>query len=80
MKRLVLILTLFAALPLEAAAQDPAKQAACQSLARLTLPNTTITTAESVPPGGFTPPAGRPGARVPAVYSTTLHFFYGPQK
>ncbi|HCC59586.1 MAG TPA: tannase/feruloyl esterase family alpha/beta hydrolase [Solibacterales bacterium] len=38
----------------------------CERLLTLTLPHTTITTAESHPAGSFTPPAGKPIAGVPA--------------
>ena len=52
----------------------PALAATCDSLMSLSLPNTTITSAQAVAPGAFTPPGGRGGraggpnpfARVPA--------------
>src|ERR1035438_6834874 len=40
--------------------------AACESLAQLKLPHTTITTAALVPAGTFTPPSGPPIRNVPA--------------
>src|SRR5437016_3343330 len=43
-----------------------AMAATCDSLATLTLPGTTITTAESVPAGSFTPPGGQPIKNLPA--------------
>src|ERR1700683_3172532 len=36
---------------------EPLAAASCESLASLALPNTTITLAQSVAPGDFTPPA-----------------------
>ncbi len=36
----------------------PARAATCESLARLTMQNTTVTAAQSVAAGAFTPPAG----------------------
>ncbi|OFW18736.1 MAG: hypothetical protein A3H97_17865 [Acidobacteria bacterium RIFCSPLOWO2_02_FULL_65_29] len=39
-----------------------AAAASCESLASLALPNATITKAETVAPGAFTPPAAAPGA------------------
>jgi Tannase and feruloyl esterase len=39
----------------------------CESLAKLQLPNTTITRAESVAPGSFTPPQGKAIPNVPAI-------------
>jgi feruloyl esterase len=38
----------------------------CQALSGLKLPNTTITTAQSVPAGKFTPPYGNPVDKLPA--------------
>ncbi len=40
--------------------------ASCESLAKLTLPNTTINLAEALPAGSFTPPIGRPIPGLPA--------------
>jgi len=40
----------------------PAIAAPCDSLSSLTLPDTTITLAQPVAPGEFTPPSGRAGA------------------
>jgi len=48
------------------AAESPAHAAACESLAQLKLPHTTVTTAELVPAGTFTPPAGTPIPNLPA--------------
>src|SRR5579859_5798794 len=39
----------------------PCFAASCDSLDSLALPDTTITLAQSVAPGGFTPPSGRAG-------------------
>lgn len=39
--------------------------ASCESLSQLKLPNTTFTLAQTVPPGGFTPPATGAGAAQP---------------
>lgn len=39
----------------------PASPAACDALANLTLPDTTITSSKAVPAGAFTPPGGRAG-------------------
>src|SRR5438105_1219611 len=52
------MLTLFAMLLAGGLAADAST---CENLKTLSLPNTTITTAELVPSGPFTPPAG-PGA------------------
>src|SRR5258706_7714927 len=43
-----------------------ATAATCDSLATLTLPGTTITVSEAVPPGSFTPPGGQPIKNLPA--------------
>ena len=43
-------------------AAAPAAAATCESLASLTLPNTAITTAQTVPPGAFTQPGRAGGA------------------
>jgi feruloyl esterase len=43
----------------------PASAATCESLAGLKLPNTTITSAQTVAAGEFTPPAGGRGAPAP---------------
>jgi feruloyl esterase len=40
--------------------------ATCESLAKLTLPATSISLAQSVPAGTFTPPAGKPITNLPA--------------
>src|SRR6266705_6968917 len=47
----------------------PAAAATCESLASLTLPDTTITFAQPIGPGEFTPPAARggPGAALKAL-------------
>ncbi len=47
-----------ATLPLIALAFGSVSAATCEGLAELKLPNTTITAAQSVAPGAFTPPAG----------------------
>jgi tannase/feruloyl esterase len=44
-------------------AAAPASAATCESLSGLTLPNTTIATAESVPAGPFTPPSTKTALR-----------------
>ncbi len=49
-----------AVLTLIALTSVPASAATCESLADLKLPNTTITTAQSVAPGAFAPPSGSP--------------------
>jgi feruloyl esterase len=43
----------------------PASAATCEGLASLKLPNTTITSAETVAAGAFTPPAGARGTPMP---------------
>src|SRR5262245_47554440 len=44
-------------------AQDqPASSATCETLASVSLPNTTITSAQTVAAGAFTPPGGRGGS------------------
>ena len=48
------------------ASAAPAAAATCESLAATQLPNTTITLAQAVPAGTFTPPAGRPIPNLPA--------------
>ena len=48
---------LIAALSL--AGESPANAATCESLAQLKLPHATITAAELVPAGTFTPPSGQ---------------------
>jgi feruloyl esterase len=50
------VLALLADVALVAA---PVDHASCESLSKLSLPNTAITTAQVVPAGQFTPPAGR---------------------
>ena len=45
----------------------PAIAATCESLSSLALPNTTVTMAQSVPPGGFTVPGGRGSGSGPAL-------------
>src|SRR5579864_119805 len=52
---------LFAALTLPLVAQEP-----CERLSSLALPGVTITLAQSVPAGSFTPPAARAAVNVPA--------------
>lgn len=49
-----------------AASTLPLGAASCEALARLSLPQTTITTAASVAAGDFTPPGGRPLHGLPA--------------
>lgn len=49
----------------------PAAAATCESLASLALPHTTITRAESVAAGAFTPPGGPPLAKLPAFCRIT---------
>ena len=44
----------------------PALAADCETLAKISLPQTTIRTAQSVPAGEFTPPVGPPVKHVPA--------------
>ena len=44
----------------------PALAATCEDLAKLTLPDTTITTAQSMPAGSFTPPDGHALPNLPA--------------
>src|SRR5215831_18757491 len=64
---------LFAA-PVAAPIKATAKGAStCESLASLKLPNTTITSAQTVGAGSFTPPAGRQG-RGGAVYAELPSF------
>jgi feruloyl esterase len=59
-------------LGLSAATADAAP---CETLAKLTLPQTTITAAEQIPAGAFVPPAPRPaGAAVPPVYARLPDF------
>src|SRR5579872_5823992 len=55
-----------ALLSLLAVAPSDAAGATCESLAQVELPNTTITTAEAVPAGAFTPPQGQPIRDLPA--------------
>src|SRR6185312_2173755 len=49
-----------------AASAFPATAATCESLSGTNLPNTTITTAQSVPAGTFTPPYGGSLEKMPA--------------
>ena len=44
----------------------PAMARTCEDLARIALPGATITTAQSVPAGTFTPPEGKPIEKLPA--------------
>ena len=44
----------------------PTLAATCESLSSLTLTNTTITAAQSMPAGSFSPPEGRPIPNLPA--------------
>src|SRR3977135_2175606 len=59
------ILLLLTALPAAAATS-------CEDLAKLTIPNATITTAQSVPAGKFTPPEGTSVGEVPAFCRVAL--------
>lgn len=59
--RLPIIALAFAALATAAPASQP-----CENLAKLDLPATTISRAESVPAGAFTPPAGKAISNLPA--------------
>ena len=63
----------FSVLLLAAIASPVAAAATCESLADLKLPNTTITAAQSVAAGSFTPPAGpaTPYAALPAFCRVT---------
>src|SRR5690349_3997927 len=54
-----------------AGAGAPADAAACANLKTLSLPNTTVTAAEALPAGPFTPPAA-PGAGGPPPAAQTL--------
>jgi len=68
---------LLIAAPLAAPLKVTAASAAtCESLSSLKLPNTTITLAQTVAAGAFTPPAGRQGrgAAAAAVYSELPSF------
>ncbi len=49
----------------------PAFGATCASLAQLSLPATTITSAQAVPAGSFTPPKSQPIANLPAFCRVT---------
>jgi feruloyl esterase len=60
-------IVVFAASPPRAQA-PAAASSSCASLMSMSLPNTTITSAESVAAGAFTPPAGRRGA-APAAWT-----------
>lgn len=53
------LMTVFVAIPLFQA--QTAGAAACEALAALSLPDTTITMAQIVAPGEFAPPAARDG-------------------
>jgi feruloyl esterase len=53
-------------LALAALAPTPVAAASCESLLSLSLPHTTISLAQSVPPGTFTPPVGAPLTGLPA--------------
>ncbi len=66
----VLILAAPAAAPVQIAAASPSM---CERLTSLQLPHTTITSAQTVGPGGFAPPAGRQG-RGTAIYSELPSF------
>ena len=48
------------------AGESQVRAATCESLAQLKLPHTTVTTAELVPAGTFTPPSGKPIPNLPA--------------
>ena len=64
-----------AALLPTAVVETAAAPAACESLTALTLPHTTIRSAQIVAPGAFTPPAGgRAGRPTPAIYATLPSF------
>jgi feruloyl esterase len=54
-------------LPLAAIDAAPAVTGSCESLTSLTLANAMITTAQAIPAGGFSLPAGRGGAAAPAA-------------
>ena len=60
----VLALTALASL---AALPKPASAANCADLKQVALPKTTITLAESVSAGAFTPPVPAPASRVPSI-------------
>lgn len=51
---------------ISAAGTLPAAAQNCESLARVKLPNTTVTAAQSIPAGRFTPPYGDPIEKLPA--------------
>jgi feruloyl esterase len=56
-------------------AAAPALAAPCETLAKLALPHATITAAEQIPAGAFTPPTPRaPNVPVPAIYSKLAEF------
>ena len=57
--RFALTIACAVALPIGLVAE--ASAASCESLASLSLPDTTITMAQSVAPGAFTPPAASGG-------------------
>src|SRR5262249_52138505 len=63
MKRLVGTLASIAAMLLHA--HGAYASVPCESLSSMTLPNTTITLAQTVPAGGLTLPAGAPNAGPP---------------
>jgi hypothetical protein len=64
--RMPLIRTLITITVILAAAALDGRAADCASLSSTSLPNTTITTAQSVPAGSFTPPYGRSLDKLPA--------------
>ena len=64
--RMPLIRTLITIALIVAAAALNGRAADCASLSSTSLPNTTITTAQSVPAGSFTPPYGRSLDKLPA--------------
>ena len=65
-----------AALAMAAVLAVPAEGAICEDLAKLALPNVTVTGARQIAAGAFSPPAGRGGAGGPAaqVFSTLPAF------
>src|SRR5260370_18674605 len=57
---------ILALLSLMASGAMPALARTCEDLARIALPGATITTAQSVPAGTFTPPEGKAIEHLPA--------------
>jgi tannase/feruloyl esterase len=58
-------------MPFVLTAGTHARAATCESLAALKLPDTSVTTAQSVPAGTFTPPYGNPVRDLPAFCRVT---------